>query len=295
MPSHESVLAEEVLKWLEPAAGKTMVDGTVGLGGHAERILEQSAPDGRLIGFDKDAAAIAEARKRLQFYGERVMLIHDDFKNLAEHLKPESAQGVLLDLGVSSMQFDEAERGFSFRSDAPLDMRMDRRQKLTAAGIVNEYPERALLEILWNLGEERFARKIVSRILDTRARKKITTTVELATLISESVPGRYRYGRIHPATRTFQALRIAVNGELDSLREFLTVALSCLSSGGRLVIISFHSLEDRLVKTAFKEFQSKDEGRILTKKPLVAAESEVAANPRARSAKLRAFEKGEAR
>ncbi len=296
MALHESVLLDEAMEWLGPGPGKTFVDGTVGLGGHALRILEKSAPDGRVIGFDKDERALVEAGKRLAEFGERAMLIHDDFSNIARHLRSLDAgrvDGMLLDLGVSSMQIDDASRGFSFQSDGPLDMRMDRRQTLTARELVNQAPETTLQEILWKYGEERFSRRIASTLVEERERRRIDTTGELAALVKQAVPKPYRYGRIHPATRTFQALRIAVNKEMEALERFLEFAPEVLTEGGRLVVIAFHSLEDRAVKTAFKAYQQEKRGKILTRKPLVATEAEVARNPRSRSAKLRAFVKSE--
>ncbi len=291
---HISVLAVEVLEWLTVRPSGVYVDGTLGLGGHAALILEKLGSDGRLIGFDKDAAALAEAREVLAVYGERVMLIHDDFKHMAHQfagLGIGRADGILLDLGVSSMQLDRVERGFSFRFDGPLDMRMDTSQKLTAAHIVNEWPRKDLEQIIFEYGEERFGRRIAERIERERSGRRIETTGALAAIIASAVPATYRHGRIHPATRTFQALRIAVNGEMESLRVFLETAFDALAEGGRLVIISFHSLEDRMVKNAFREWQKEDKGKVLTKKPMTAAEAEILANPRSRSAKLRVFER----
>ncbi len=294
MVPHESVLLEEAIQWLAPQDGKVYVDGTLGAGGHAKRILEASAPSGRLIGFDKDQEALAEAAKTLESFGERAMLIHDDFKNISSQLETmgiDRVDGMILDLGVSSMQFDRADRGFSFQVDAPLDMRMNRAQMLSAKEIVNRYTQDELLNILWTFGEERFARRIVSKILGRRERSPIETTGQLVSLISEAVPGAYRHGRIHPATRTFQALRIAVNQELDALQEFLADASSLLAEHARIAIISFHSLEDRLVKHAFRSWQTQEWGTVLTKKPVLATEAEISRNSRARSAKLRVFEK----
>ena len=222
------------------------------------------------------------------------MLIHDDFRNLAAELRQRqihSVDGLLLDLGVSSMQLDHPGRGFSFQTEGPLDMRMDPAQPLTAKEIVNTYPKNRLQEILWNYGEERFARRIADRIVETRSKRRIETTVELESIIYQAVPAFYRHGRIHPATRSFQALRIAVNDEVKALQELLDQVIALLNSRGRLVIISFHSLEDREVKTAFRRFSQEEKGRILTKKPVTASPREVAENPRSRSAKLRAFER----
>ena len=290
---HESVLSEEVLFWLSPKPGEIFVDGTLGGGGHAARILEKTGPQGRLIGFDRDPAALEEAGRVLKPFGERVTMICDNFKNIPNRLAGlgvRKVRGVLLDLGVSSMQLDAPDRGFSFKGDGPLDMRMDPSESLTAEAIVNHYKEEALREILWKWGEERFTRKIVRAIVGTRRRKKIKTTSELASVIAVAVPPFYRHGRIHPSTRTFQALRIAVNGELSALEDFLASVMGILDEGGRIVILSFHSLEDRIVKNAFRNFKNLKQGKILTKKPVVPSEEEMDENPRSRSAKLRALE-----
>lgn len=294
MVPHESVLLEEAIQWLAPQDGKVYLDGTLGAGGHARRILEECAPSGRLIGLDKDEDALAEAAKTLESFGERAMLIHDDFKNIAnkfETMGIDRVDGMILDLGVSSMQFDRADRGFSFQTDAPLDMRMNRAQVLSAKEIVNRYSKDELLNILWAFGEERFARRIVSKILGRRERSPIETTGQLVAVISEAVPGAYRHGRIHPATRTFQALRIAVNQELKSLQTFLSGAAGLLADKAKIVIISFHSLEDRLVKHTFRSWQTQELGSVLTKKPVLASDAEIFKNSRSRSAKLRVFEK----
>lgn len=271
-----------------------MVDGTLGLGGHAEAILERMGPNGRLIGLDKDPEAVREASKRLERFGKQTMLICDDFKNTAKYLSAAelgSVQGVLLDLGVSSMQLDNPGRGFSFSKNGPLDMRMSASNPLSAEAVIHSYSEKELADIFWHYGEERYARRIAERIVRERAVKRIATTAELEQIVFRAVPKTYRYGRIHPATRTFQALRIFVNDELGSLRSFLSEVLSWLKPGGRAVILSFHSLEDRLVKQSFREFGRQGLGRVLTKKPVVPGEAEIEQNPRARSAKLRVFEK----
>ncbi|HTL70987.1 MAG TPA: 16S rRNA (cytosine(1402)-N(4))-methyltransferase RsmH [Candidatus Eisenbacteria bacterium] len=293
--SHTSVLAEEVLEWLAPGPGKVIIDGTLGCAGHAALILERLGPDGRLIGFDRDPSAIEASRKALEKYGDRAMILKSDFKNIPARLREagiDGADGVLLDLGVSSPQLDEAVRGFSFRLDGPLDMRMDPSSPLTASEIVNRYPKKELEKILYEYGEERYARRIAEKIERERSKRRIERTVELAAILLEAVPTHYRHGRIHPATRTFQALRIAVNAELDSIGEFLDAVPAWLKPGGRAVVISFHSLEDRLVKRAFREMQKRGLGVVLTKKPVTASDAETAANPRSRSAKLRAFERG---
>jgi len=294
LPLHQSVLLNEVLEWLDPRPGSTVVDGTLGAAGHARAILERLGAQGRLIGFDKDPVALEEAGKVLAGFGENSMLIRDDFRNLAAQLRQRQIHGVdglLLDLGVSSMQLDHPGRGFSFQAEGPLDMRMDPTQSLTAREIINTYPKNRLQELLWNYGEERFAKRIADRIVDTRSKRRIETTTELESIIYQAVPAFYRHGRIHPATRSFQALRIAVNDEVKALQEFLDQAIALLNSRGRVVVISFHSLEDREVKTAFRQFSKEEKGRILTKKPVTASPREIDENPRSRSAKLRAFEK----
>jgi 16S rRNA (cytosine1402-N4)-methyltransferase len=293
MRLHESVLREEVLDFLTPVSGGVIVDGTLGAGGHSEVILERLKPR-LLIGFDRDPAATQAAEKILCRFGESALILKDNFARIPERLKElgfKGVQGVLLDLGVSSMQFDEAGRGFSFRFDGPLDMRMSPDERLTAQDIVNTYSERELEGVLHRFGEERWARRISKGILAARHRRVLRTTAQLAEVISESVPRAYRYGRLHPATRTFQALRMEVNHELESLETFLAGLPAVLASHGRAVIISFQSLEDRAVKTAFKEFKAKGLGDVLTKKPWVPDFSEVERNPRSRSAKLRVFEK----
>ncbi len=282
------------MHFLAPRPGETAVDGTVGYGGHAERILEKLGPDGRLIGFDKDPSAVRAAGERLRAHGDKVMIMNDDFKNMVNRLRDAGVgrvDSLLLDLGVSSPQVDEPARGFSFSQEGPLDMRMNPGTGPTAADLVNRLPEHEIERIIREYGEERYARRIAGRIAMARASAPLKTTAELAELVRSAVPAPYRYGRIHPATRTFQALRIAVNHELESLSTFLESALDILAPGGRLTIISFHSLEDRIVKRAFRSFQDGGKGEILTKKPVTASDVETASNPRSRSAKLRAFRK----
>lgn len=290
---HRSVLLNDVLRWLDPKPGEIMVDGTLGCAGHAREILKRISSDGRLIGFDRDSEAIEESKRHLGGFGEQVMIIHENFKNIPSRLESLSqrADGILLDLGVSSPQLDEARRGFSFKGDGPLDMRMDASESLTAKEVVNTYSEQALADIFWKYGEERYSRRIAERINEARRTRKITSTKELESLIWMSVPAACRHGRIHPATRVFQALRIEVNQEMEALDIFLSGALAALNPRGRLVIISFHSLEDRKVKQSFRQFEKDGWGRVLTKKPVVADPDEVQENPRSRSAKLRAFQK----
>jgi len=301
---HQPVLYKEIIHALQPHAGGRYVDGTLGAGGHARGIMEVSAPDGRLLGLDVDPQALSLARKNLAPYEGRIHLAQASYTSLSMQLAQlqwEAVDGILLDLGASSMQFDTAERGFSFLQDAPLDMRFGPHVSQTAADLVNKSSERELADLIYQYGEERESRKIARAIVKARP---LHTTRELVAAI-ESVPPR-RGDRLHPATRTFQALRIAVNEELTSIKEVLPQAVAALKSGGRLAVISFHSLEDRIVKDFFRE-QSKDlvnppyeriyeEERKATlkevnRKPMVPSEDEIKNNPRARSAKLRIAEK----
>lgn len=283
---HEPVLLDEVLSLLSPGPGVLICDATCGTGGHAEAILARGA---ELVGLDKDPQALEIARGRLARFGARVRLLHADFRELRAALARlgiKEVQGVLFDLGVSSLQLDSPARGFSFREEAPLDMRMDPSQPLTAAELVNRLPEPELARILWEYGEERYARRIAREIVRARDKAPIHTTTELARLVARCYPpGRHR---IHPATRTFQALRIAVNDELAALKEGLAQAVELLSPGGVVCVISFHSLEDRIVKHFFRARAKAGRLELLTKKPLRPSPEEVARNPRARSAKLRA-------
>lgn len=305
---HLSVLPDEVIRYLEPADGKIYLDGTLGGGGHAALILGK-APGAHLIGIDRDRAALAAAGARLAAQGDHVRLVHGDFADVAEHLGTlgvPALDGFILDLGVSSHQLDTRERGFSFQQDAPLDMRMDTTGGDTAADLVNELPERELERIIGEYGEERWAKRIASFIVKERAETPISTTFRLVDIIKGAVPKAKWDERIHPATRTFQALRIAVNSELESLERGMRDALDLLKPGGRGVIISFHSLEDRIVKHIFREYAEgctcprqmpvcvcgkKPRVKILTGRPVTATEMETNDNPRARSAKLRAVEK----
>lgn len=306
---HLSVMPDEVIRYLAPKAGGIYVDGTVGGAGHAVRILEASAPDGVLVGFDRDEEALRAAAERLAPFGERVRLVHGNFAGLAQVLAGEGVEridGLLLDLGVSSHQLDRGERGFSFQQDAPLDMRMDRSSGRTAAELVNTLPERELEQIIRDFGEERWAKRIAAFIVKARAEAPIETTLQLVDIIKGAIPRGAWEERLHPATRTFQALRIAVNEELASLEQGLASGVKLLNRGGRAVVISFHSLEDRIVKNCFRSFAqgcrcpkelpycvcgAAPLVRVLTGKPLTATEAEIEANPRARSARLRAAER----
>jgi 16S rRNA (cytosine1402-N4)-methyltransferase len=284
-------MVAEVLEHLAPSRGGVFVDCTVGLGGHARALLEAGAS--RLIGFDRDPAALTQARSGLGEFGDRVELVHADYRRMNDVLDARGVRtvdGVLADLGVSSMQLDSPGRGFSFRTDDPLDMRMDTTTGPTAAESIRDVDERTLADLIYEHGEERHSRRIARAIVAARARAPIETTGELADVVRRAVP-RKGYSRIDPATRTFQAIRIWVNGELDGLDVFLGDAARRLAEDGRMVVIAFHSLEDRIVKHTFRALQDEGIGlRIRTKRPMVPGEAEVERNPRARSAKLRAAE-----
>ena len=303
---HEPVLLEEVLSALQPAAGGLYVDGTVGGGGHAEAILEASGPDGRLFAFDHDDWALAAAAKRLAKFGDRLELHQEPFAGLAKRLTKASCDGVLLDLGVSSPQLDEAERGFSFQAEGPLDMRMDRRQPVSAGQLVNELEAGELATIFWELGGERRSQRIARAIVEQRDMQRIETTSQLADTVERVCPRRG--ARTHPATGVFQALRMAVNDELGQVRAGLDAAWSVLKPGGCLAVITFHSGEDRLVKQFSRslarpytvrgdvdvpELREPREplARELSRKAVKPSDAEVGRNPRSRSAQLRAMEK----
>ena len=289
--SHEPVLVAEVLALLAPSRGGLFVDCTVGLGGHTQALLEHGAS--RVLGLDRDAAALDYARERLQPFGDRVELVHADYRRLDEILAARNlppVDGLLADLGVSSMQLDAPGRGFSFRRDEPLDMRMDTTQGPTAADALREVDERTLADVIYRFGEERYSRRVARAVIEARARNAIETTGQLADLVRRAIP-RKGYSRIDPATRTFQAIRIWINRELEGLDTFLASAARNLSAGGRLSIVTFHSLEDRIVKHTLRGLQADGGLKILTKRPVVPSEAETARNPRARSAKLRAAER----
>jgi 16S rRNA (cytosine1402-N4)-methyltransferase len=284
------VLLEEALELLSVKPGGSYIDGTVGLGGHARAILERSAPGGRLLAIDRDSETLERTRTGLLPFGERVGFFHGDFREIPR-VASGLQDGILLDLGVSSIQLDEPDRGFSFRAEGPLDMRMDRSGGPTAEDLVNSTHERELADLIYRFGEERASRRVAKAIVSARRRSRIRTTGELAGIVRRAV-GRSRPG-LDPATRTFQALRIAVNDELQGLQGALEALARCLKPAGRLVVIAFHSLEDREVKLAFRGLAH--EGfRLLTKKPVRPGEAETAANPRSRSARLRAIAREEA-
>jgi len=290
---HVPVLLQEAIDFLTVRRGGTFYDATVGLGGHSFEIAKRLGAPGHLIGVDKDPAALEIARQKLSPEGQtdwpQVTLIHGSFAEIANDQRPATLDGLLADLGVSSLQFDTAARGFSFQADAPLDMRMNTTSGRTAEQVVNHLDERELADVIYEFGEERRSRRIARAIVRSRP---IRSTAHLAEVISAAArPMNPAERRIHPATRTFQALRIFVNRELDDLRDLLNAAPQLLKPGGRLVIISFHSLEDRIVKDALREGVKQGHYRILTKKPVTAGQEEIDRNPRSRSAKLRAAEK----
>jgi len=288
MAPHIPVLLDEVLQYLNPQPDGRYIDATFGAGGHTRELLERSSPGGRVLAIDRDESAIEQGRTGLQSFGSRLVFAKANFRDIAV-VAPENGfadpDGVLADIGVSSMMLDDAERGSSFMRDGPLDMRMDASQPLTAAEVVNTYGEKEIANIIFNFGEERRSRQIANSIVRSRP---LARTTDLTRSI-ERVLGGHRFGKIHPATRTFQALRIFVNDELKSLEAFLDSSMKLLRPGGRLVLISFHSLEDRIVKNKFRA--PVVPGIALTKKVVTATDDEVSRNPRARSARLRAWEK----
>ncbi len=284
---HTSVLLNEVLAHLQPRPNGIYVDGTLGLGGHSEAILRASGPSGRVIAFDWDEEAIALAEQRLKSFGDRVVIIRRNFADLADGLTElgiKEIDGLLVDIGLSSLQLDRGGRGFSFLRDEPLDMRMDNRRKITAAELVEKCSEEELADILYYYGEEKQARRIAAELVQARKKEAVTTSRQLAEIIVKAVPRRFHPKKIHVATKSFQGLRIAVNTELENLAAVIDDAAGFLKPDARFCIISFHSLEDRIVKKKFKEH---NELEMITGKPVVASAAEVEGNPRARSAKLR--------
>ena len=306
---HKSVLLYETVDSLNIKPDGIYVDGTLGGGGHAYEVLKRLGPKGRLIGIDQDADAIQAASGRLKEYGEKVTIVRSNYRNIKEVLSSlgiEKVDGIYLDLGVSSYQLDTAERGFTYRENAPLDMRMDQRNEKTAADIVNEYSEMELYRIIRDYGEDRFAKNIAKHIVKARQEKRIETTDELVEIIKAAIPARVRAEGGHPAKRTFQAIRIELNHELEVLDESIDTMVDLLNPGGRLSIITFHSLEDRIVKTRFKTWENpcicppdfpvcvcgrKSRGKVITRKPIVPSGQELEENTRSKSSKLRVFER----
>ncbi|MCI5730731.1 MAG: 16S rRNA (cytosine(1402)-N(4))-methyltransferase RsmH [Eubacterium sp.] len=306
---HVSVLLQETIDGLAVKPDGIYVDGTTGGGGHSYEICKRLGENGRLICIDQDAEALAAAEKRLEPFAGIVTMVKSNYAQMKEVLKQlgiDKVDGIVLDLGVSSYQLDNAERGFSYREDAPLDMRMDREQTLTARDIVNEYPESELYRIIKEYGEERFAKNIARNICKRRQDKPLETTFELVDIIRGSMPAKARNGKSHPAKRTFQAIRIECNQELEVLRQALDEMVDLLKDGGRISIITFHSLEDRMVKTSFRRQENpctcppdfpvcvcgnKPKGKVITRKPILPSEEECEQNTRSKSAKLRVFER----
>ena len=306
---HKSVLLEETIRNLKVKPDGIYVDGTLGGGGHAYEVCRQLSAKGSLIGIDQDEAAIEAAGERLQEFGDRVTIIRSNYCNMKKELQKigiTSVDGITLDLGVSSFQLDNAERGFTYREDVPLDMRMDQRGSRTARDIVNTYTENELYRVLRDYGEEKFAKKIARNICTARTDKPIETTGELIKLIKQSIPMKMRAVGGHPAKKTFQAIRIELNQELEVLRNSLDDMIELLNDGGRICIITFHSLEDRIVKTIFRRNENPctcppdfpvcvcgktSMGRVITRKPILPDEEEIAVNKRSKSAKLRVFER----
>ena len=307
--NHKSVLLDEVIESLNIKADGYYVDGTLGGGGHALEVVKR-LKTGKLIGIDQDMDAINAATQRLIDYSKSVIIIRDNYVNIENILKKENIEkvdGIYIDLGVSSYQLDTAERGFTYRFDAPLDMRMDDRNELRASDIVNEYSESELFHIIRDYGEDRFAKNIAKHIVEYRNKKRIETTFELVDIIKASIPMKMQVTGGHPAKRTFQAIRIELNKELEVLTDSINVMIDLLKPGGRLSVITFHSLEDRIVKQAFKKAEypcvcpkkfpvcvcgNKSKGRVITRKAILPGEEELEENSRAKSAKLRVFEKG---
>ena len=306
--NHKSVLLEEVIANLAVKENGIYVDGTLGGAGHGSAVCSELGKHGRFIGIDQDEDAIAVSRERLAEYGEKVSIVRSNYMRTAEvvhSLGIEKVDGITLDLGVSSFQLDTGERGFSYRMDAPLDMRMDNRAELTAADVVNEYTEQELYHIILDYGEDKFAKNIAKKIVIERKKEPIRTTGRLAEIVSYSIPMKVKKRGGHPAKRTFQAIRIEVNHELEVLENSISEMIDLLNTGGRLCIITFHSLEDRIVKQAFRQAQfpctcppdfpvcvcgKKSLGKQITRKPILPSEKEIEENPRSKSAKLRVFE-----
>lgn len=284
-------MVEEVITYLRCEPGKIFVDATLGGGGHASAILKRTEPDGTVIGMEWDEEALSVAKEVLRPFGNRAKFFQENFIYLSKFIETESVDGILLDLGVSSLQLEREERGFSFQKEGPLDMRMDLRIDQTAADLINSLPQKELEMTLLRYGEQRWAKRIAESVVRIREREPIQTTQALRKIIHEAIPRRFHSRRIDPATKTFQALRIRVNDELGNLKKMLEIGWRFLKKGGRICILSFHSLEDRMVKEAFRKLEREGEMRILTPKPIGPSKEEVMNNPRSRSAKMRCAER----
>lgn len=291
---HTPVMLEEIISFLRLKDGMVIVDGTIGTGGHAIEIVKRISPNGKLIGIDRDDESLNIAKERLIDYSNQCIFVHDNFSNVDNILNSQGIRyvdGVLLDLGISSFQLDNPERGFSFSNEGPLDMRMDRNNSISAFDLINNLTQKEISSILWNFGQERFSNRIAKMIINHRNQSPINTTIELSNLILKAVPHSKRYYHIHPATRTFQALRIAVNHELDYLELFLKKIATFMNKKARICIISFHSLEDRITKINFLNLAKTSEFTLIVKKPISPNQQESKNNPRSRSAKLRVLER----
>jgi 16S rRNA (cytosine1402-N4)-methyltransferase len=287
-------MLEEVLGYLNLGPGKIVVDATMGTGGHSESILERIMPGGRLIGIDRDQDSLGVARERLGDYGKACEYVYGNFMDIdaiLKNLNIKKVDGILFDLGISSFQLEDPSRGFSFQYEGPLDMRLDKNSYISAYDLINNLNEEEISDMLWSFGQERWHNRIAHLLVKERQRCPIATTLQLSKIVTMAVPHRYRYCRIHPATRTFQAVRIAVNRELETLKIALAKAIELLNRSGRVCVISFHSLEDRIVKWGFREFVSMGKVEIITAKPLVPKEEESRDNPSSRSAKFRVAER----
>lgn len=291
---HVPVLCKEVVEFLNPHPQSRLIDFTAGLGGHALALLKAMGPQGHLVAVDRDKGSLDVARENLKEYIHQCEFVHDDYRNIDrifEQVSVKEVDGMLLDLGISSYQLDNPERGFSFNANGPLDMRMDQGSFISAFDLVNTLSEKEIASILKNFGEERWHNRIAHFLIEERSRKPISSTRDLRDAILRAIPARFKQQRIHPATRTFQAIRIAVNRELEALDIILDKCINYLSTGGRICVISFHSLEDRIVKQKFKRMMQEGKFKLLTKKPIEPGEEDVFLNPRARSAKMRVAER----
>lgn len=293
---HNPVMLSEIIDYLNLSPGKTIVDATVGTGGHSKSIIERIMPGGRLIGIDRDEESLGVAKERLGQYGGACQFIYGNFFELdtiLERLSIKKIDGILFDLGVSSFQLEDPKRGFSFQYEGPLDMRLDRNSYISAYDLVNNLNEEEISSLLWNFGQERWHNRIAHLMVEEREKQPITTTSQLANIVIRAIPHRYRYKyyRIHPATRTFLGIRIAVNRELETLETAMNKAIELLDTRARICVISFHSLEDRVVKLSFRKSAQEGKINIITPKPLTPTISEIEANPSSRSAKLRVAEK----
>lgn len=291
---HTPVMLTEILDYLNLRPGQTIVDATIGTGGHSRYILERIMPGGRLVGIDRDQDSLTVAREELKSYSDSCDFVYGNFMeidNILKSLGIKHVNGIVFDLGISSFQLEDRSRGFSFQYEGPLDMRLDKNSYISAYDLINNLNEEEISDMLWSFGQERWHNRIAHLLVKERQRCPIATTLQLSKIVTMAVPSRYRYYRIHPATRTFQAVRIAVNRDLENLKVALVKAMESLAQSGRLCVISFHSLEDRLVKWGLRELASMGKVKIITAKPLVPGEDEARDNPSSRSAKLRVAER----